>query len=267
MPWFLQDTLPACGLPLSRCTLKGRMFSSLEIVAGLGAAAGLGLTAGGCAYAALWPGSQLFGPALIAPRRPGEVALTFDDGPNPAWTPRLLEILASHGVRAIFFLVGSRAQAEPALVRQIVSAGHLVGNHSWSHPNLALCSAIRIADELSRTSQSLEEITGAPIRFFRPPFGARRPEVLRAARRLGMTPVLWNAMTSDWKNPSAEAIAQQLVRKIDRLQRHSHAANIVLHDGSHLDPAANRAPSVAAAGKLIAHYEQTCRFVTLDAWS
>jgi len=91
--------------------------------------------------------------------------------------------------------------------------------------------------------------------------------VLRAARRLGMTPVLWNAMTSDWKNPSAEAIAQQLVRKIDRLQRHSHAANIVLHDGSHLDPAANRAPSIAAAGKLIAHYEQTHRFVTLDAWS
>jgi peptidoglycan/xylan/chitin deacetylase (PgdA/CDA1 family) len=243
------------------------MFPSLEIEIGLAAAAGLGLAAGGCAYAALWPGSQLFGPALIAPRRPGEVALTFDDGPNPVWTPRLLEILASHDVHATFFLVGSRAQAEPALVRQIVSAGHVVGNHSWSHPNLALCSASRIADELRRTSHSLEEITGAPIRFFRPPFGARRPEVLRAARRLGMTPVLWNAMTSDWKNPSAEAIVNRLILKIDRLQRRGHAANIVLHDGSHSDPAANRAPSIAAADKLIAHYELTRRFVTLDAWS
>jgi peptidoglycan/xylan/chitin deacetylase (PgdA/CDA1 family) len=243
------------------------MFSSLDIGIGLGAAAGLGLAAGGCAYAALWPGSQLFGPALIAPPRPGEVALTFDDGPNPVWTPHLLEILASHGVRATFFLVGSRAQAESALVRQIVSAGHLVGNHSWSHPNLALCSASRIADELGRTSHSLEEITGTPIRFFRPPFGARRPEVLRAARRLGMTPVLWNAMTSDWKNPSVEAITNQFIRKVDHLQRRGYAANIVLHDGIHLDPLANRAPSVAAADKLIAHYEQTRRFVTLDAWS
>jgi len=267
MPWFLQDTLPACGLPLPRCTLKDRMFSPLEIGIGLGAAAGLGLAAGGCAYAAYWPGSQLFGPALIAPRRPGEIALTFDDGPNPIWTPRLLEILANHNLRATFFLVGRRAQYEPALVRQIVSAGHLVGNHSWSHPNLALCSASRIADELARTSRTLEEITGAPIRFFRPPFGARRPEVLRAARSLGMTPVLWNAMTSDWKNPSSEAIAAQLIRKIDRLQRRGHAATIVLHDGNHLDPTANRAPSTAAAGKLIARYEQTHRFVTLDAWS
>ena len=186
------------------------MFSPLatEISAGLSATAGLALAAGGCAYAAMWPTSQLFGSTLIAPPRPGELALTFDDGPNPVWTPRLLDLLASHDVHATFFLVGSRAQAQPALVRQIVAAGHLIGNHSWSHLNLALSSGRRIDEELSRTSQALEQIVGAPIRYFRPPFGARRPEVLRAARRLGMLPVLWNAMTSDWKNPSADAIAQ-----------------------------------------------------------
>jgi hypothetical protein len=108
--------------------------------AGLGAAAGLGLAAGGCAYAAYWPGSRIFGRALVAPRRPGELALTFDDGPNPAFTPRLLDVLASHDVRATFFMVGSHAQAEPELVRRIVAAGHLIGNHSWSHPNLAIAS-------------------------------------------------------------------------------------------------------------------------------
>src|ERR1039457_1000625 len=155
------------------------------ISAGLGATAGLALAAGGFAYASLWPASQLFGSALIAPPRPGELALTFDDGPNPVWTPRLLDLLASHDVRATFFLVGSHAQAQSALVRQIVAAGHLIGNHSWSHPNLALSSARRINEELSRTGQALEQIAGAPIRYFRPPFGARRPEVLRAARRLG----------------------------------------------------------------------------------
>ncbi len=239
---------------------------AMEISAGAGAAAGLGLAAGGCAYAALWPGSQLFGRALTAPPRPGELALTFDDGPNPAWTPRLLDLLARHGVHATFFLVGSYAARQPGLVRQMAAAGHGIGNHSWSHPNLALSSAGRIEEELFRTSHTLEEITGAPIRFFRPPFGARRPETLRIARGMGLTPVLWNAMTSDWKNPSAEAIAERLARKIDRQERRGRAANIVLHDGSHLDPEADRAPSVAAAGQLLARYGESHRFVTLGAW-
>jgi peptidoglycan/xylan/chitin deacetylase (PgdA/CDA1 family) len=236
------------------------------ISAGIGAAAGLGLAVGCFAYASLWPASQLFGSALIAPPRPGELALTFDDGPNPAWTPRLLDLLARRDVRATFFLVGSRAQAEPELVRQIAAAGHLIGNHSWTHLNLALAPARRIEEQLSRSSDTLAQLTGAPPRFFRPPFVARRPETLRIARRLGLVPVLWNAMTSDWKNPSADAIANRLTNKIDRLYRRGQAANIVLHDGSHTDPAADRAPSVAAAAQLIARYQPTHPFVTLDAW-
>jgi peptidoglycan/xylan/chitin deacetylase (PgdA/CDA1 family) len=237
------------------------------IYGGLGAVAGLGLAAGGCAYAAYWPGSRIFGRALIAPRRPGELALTFDDGPNPAFTPRLLDALASHDVRATFFMVGSHAQAAPELVRRIVAEGHLIGNHSWSHANLALASAGRVREELARTSQTLEQIAGAPVRFFRPPFGARRPAVLRIARELGLEPVLWNAMTSDWKEPSADAIAERLTRTIDRLERRGWAANIVLHDGNHLDRSAERGPSVAAAGELVGRYKGTHRFVTLDAWA
>jgi peptidoglycan/xylan/chitin deacetylase (PgdA/CDA1 family) len=245
------------------------MFSpiSIGITAGLGATAALGLAAGGCAYAAMWPASQIFGSTLIAPRRPGELALTFDDGPNPAWTPRLLDVLARSEVHATFFLVGRYAQAEPALVRQIVAAGHQIGSHSWSHLNLALTSACRIEEQLSRTSQTLEQITGAPVRYFRPPFGARRPDTLRIARRLGLIPVLWNAMTSDWKNPSADSLANRLSNKIDRLYRRGYAANIVLHDGNHIDPAANRAPSTAAAAQLIARYQPTHKFVTVAAWS
>jgi peptidoglycan/xylan/chitin deacetylase (PgdA/CDA1 family) len=244
------------------------MYSPLAIgiYAGLGAAAGLGLVAGGCAYAAMWPGSRIFGSTLIAPQRLGEMALTFDDGPNPAFTPRLLDVLASHDVRATFFLLGGHAQTEPELVRRIVAAGHLIGNHSWSHPNLALTSPRRVQDELAWTSETLEQIAGAPIRFFRPPFGARRPEVLRAARSLGMVPVMWNAMTTDWVGLSADVIVKRLTHSIDRLERRGWAANIVLHDGSHLDRCAYRGPSVVAAGQLVQRYKATHHFVTLEAW-
>jgi peptidoglycan-N-acetylglucosamine deacetylase len=242
-----------------------------EISAGIGAVATLGLAAGGCAYAAMWPGSQLFGRALIAPRsapgRPGEIALTFDDGPNPAWTPRLLDSLASHDVRATFFLVGRYAQAEPDLVRRILAAGHLIGNHSWSHPNLAVTAAHRVRQELARTNETLEQITGAPIRYFRPPFGARRPVVLQIARSLGMTSVLWNAITTDWREPSPDCIAQRIMSKIDRNQRRGWATNLVLHDGGHLQLGAYRGPSVAAAGQLLSELRATHRFVTLDDWS
>jgi peptidoglycan/xylan/chitin deacetylase (PgdA/CDA1 family) len=214
----------------------------------------------------MWPGSRLFGKALIAPPHPGELAMTFDDGPNPAWTPRLLEILVSHNVKATFFLVGSHAQAEPELVRRIVAGGHLIGNHSWSHPNLALAGASRVEIELSRTSEALEQIAGVQVKYFRPPFGARRPVVFRLARSLGMVPVLWNAMTSDWKEPSADAIALRLTNRIDQQQGRGRASNIVLHDGSHRDRGGYRGPSVTAAGLVAAHYRATHRFVTLDAW-
>jgi len=245
------------------------MLVSLEsgIEAGLGALAGLGLVAGSYAYAAMAPNSQRFGATLTAPRRPGELALTFDDGPNPACTPRLLDLLIQRDVLATFFLVGRYAQAEPDLVRRIQAAGHLIGNHSWSHPNLAITPARRVVDELTRTRDTLQQITGAPIRYFRPPFGARRPVVLRVARSLGMTPVLWNAITTDWSEPSHDKIAARLSSKIDSNQRRGWATNIVLHDGGHLATGANRNPSVTAAGQLLANYKPTHQFVTLDAWN
>lgn len=235
--------------------------------AGLGVAAAAGLAAGGYAYAALWPGSRIFGTALIAPRGAADLALTFDDGPNPVWTPRLLTLLADHGVKATFFLMGSRAKQEPALVRRIAAEGHLVGNHSWSHPNLSLQNAKRIREELAQTSETLEQITGKQVRYFRPPFGARRPAVFHIARSLGLTTVLWNAMTSDWREPSPERISKDLTRRIDALTERGQAANVVLHDGGHLDRAAERGASVIAAGLIAARYGKMRRFVTLESWS
>ena len=237
------------------------------IYAGIGALGLAGLAVGGFEYASLWPTSQIFGRTLVPPQRPGQLALTFDDGPNPAWTPQLLDTLATDHVQATFFMVGRFAQSEKALVRRILEAGHLIGNHSWSHPNLARTPSGRVREELIRTSDTLAQITGQPIRYFRPPYGARRPVVLRTARELGMIPVLWNAMTSDWREPSADRITRRLIEKIDRNERRGWATTIVLHDGRHKALGANRGPSVTAAGQLIAHYKASHRFVTVDAWS
>ena len=235
--------------------------------AGVGAAAAVGLAVGAYAYASTWPSSTIFGKALIAPERPSEIALTFDDGPNAKWTPRLLDALAKYDVRATFFSLGIHAEAEPALVRQMAAAGHIVGNHSWDHPNMARSSAQRIREQLTHTSEMLEQTIGAPVKFFRPPYGARRPVVFRIAREMGLQPVLWNAMTSDWSDPSAQRIAAQLSQMIAGQRRRGNAVNIVLHDGGHNDPGANREPSVTAAEMLIQRHKETYRFVTLDEWS
>lgn len=264
----LTETVCGCRLRVCGLTLENSMLPSIPvgIGAGIGVAAAAGLAAGGYVYAALWPGSRIFGDALIAPRGTAQLALTFDDGPNPVWTPRLLTILADHNVKATFFLMGSRAKEQPALVRRITAEGHLVGNHTWSHPNLALTNAKQIREELARTSETLEQITGKEVRYFRPPFGARRPAVFRIARSLGLTTVLWNAMTSDWSEPSAERIAQSLTNKIDALTQRGWAANVVLHDGGHLDRTAERGASVIAAGLITARYGKMRSFVTLDKW-
>lgn len=234
---------------------------------GLGAAAVAGMAVGGFAYASLWPGSRLFGRALVAPRQPGELALTFDDGPNAAWTPRLLDSLAAEGVVANLFVMGEHADREPALARRAQAEGHLLGVHSWSHPNLARSPERVIREELRRSRESLEQVLGEPVRFFRPPFGARRPAVFRVAHEMELTTVLWNAMTNDWAEPDAARIVERLSAKIDRLTARGWAANVVLHDGGHLDPAANREPSVTAAARLAARYKATHRFVRLDAWA
>lgn len=148
----------------------------------------------------------------------------------------------------------------------MVDAGHLLGNHTRSHPNLSRASA-DVLNELTRTNDLLGNLMGKPVRFFRPPFGARRPYVLKLARQLGLTPVTWNAMTSDWSKPSADEIATNLMRKIDRNQSRGYSSNIVLHDGGHLGLGADRGPSIAATGQLLERYEYTHKFVTLDAWS
>ena len=237
---------------------------------GLAVTATAGLALGGYAYAALWPASEIFGHALTAPRNPAdgprELALTFDDGPNPRWTPVLLETLACRQIRATFFLVGKFAASQRSLVREMHQAGHLIGNHTWTHPNLARTSTEQTREELTRTSAELEQIVGDAIHYFRPPYGARRPATLRIARELGLIPVLWNAMTADWEATDPGQVTPRLSKLVERNEKRGYATNIVLHDGGHKTLETDRSTSVAAAGQLIERFGPTHRFVTLNSW-
>jgi peptidoglycan-N-acetylglucosamine deacetylase len=232
-------------------------------------AAAAGLVAGGYAYAALWPASQIFGATLAAGSNPAEFALTYDDGPNDRSTPPLLDLLAEHNVRATFFLIGNFVQERPDLVRRIHAAGHRIGNHSTSHPWLPLLSPRRVRNELAFCNATIEDATGAAVRFFRPPHGARRPDILRIARSLNLTPVLWNAMGYDWRTGrSAEQIAGSLARGIARNQQLGRGSNLLLHDGGHARMGADRSRSVEATRLILTRFAPgATRYVTVDAWA
>jgi peptidoglycan-N-acetylglucosamine deacetylase len=224
--------------------------------------------AAGCTYAALSAQSQLFGKVLIAPRNPNEIALTFDDGPNDIVTERLLDILAGYNVRATFFLIGNYARQRPQIVRAIAASGHLIGNHTMTHPWLAWQSSTRIRQELADCNALLEDTIGIPVRFFRPPHGARRPAVLHIARELNLQSVQWNVLPKDWEPDTPENIADRTIRSITRNRQQNRASNIVLHDGGQAGLGQPRLPTVEATDLLLKKYSRdgAIKFVTIDSW-
>jgi len=224
--------------------------------------------AGTITYAALSAQSQLFGKLLIAGSNPNEIALTYDDGPNDIATERLLDVLARHNARATFFLIGRYVRQRPHIVRAIASAGHLIGNHTMTHPWLAWQSSSRIHEELASCNAALEDTLGTPIRYLRAPHGARRPIVFRIARELGLTPVQWNILPGDWKPINANEIAARTIRGIERNQRQHRASNIVLHDGGQAGLGQPRLPTIEATDLLLQHYQNQPqkKFVTIDHW-
>ena len=240
------------------------MISSLSAVG----AGGVAAAAGALAYAALWPESEWFGRVVVAGRDANEIALTYDDGPNDVATERLLEVLARYEVRATFFLIGGFVRQRPELVRSIAAGGHLVGNHTMTHPWLAWQSARRIREELVGCNAALEDVLGAAVRYFRPPHGARRPYVLRVARELGLTAVQWNVMAGDWNPVDAATIAGRVSRGIDRNRRRGRGSNVLLHDGGHSAIGQPRLPTVEATERLLSRYQRSgMKFVTPEAWS
>jgi peptidoglycan/xylan/chitin deacetylase (PgdA/CDA1 family) len=167
------------------------------------------------------------------------VALTFDDGPNPPDTTALLDVLAREGVRAVFFLVGAQVEAHPDVVRRVVDEGHVLGNHSFHHDDLAAWTPDAVRDDLERTLAAIRTaVPGAEVPFFRAPFG-RWGRTVPVARALGMRSVGWSLSVEDWVPPGTH----ELVRRLGAL---TPGGIVLLHDGG-----GDRSQTVEAVAALI----------------
>ena len=180
-----------------------------------------------------------------------EVALTFDDGPDPEWTPKILDILKAAKVKAAFFLVGVNAERYPNLVRRIVDEGHEIGNHTYYHPNLALCWPEHVRLELNATQLLIQTLTGRGTTLFRPPYAADTQPArladlmpLQIAQDQNYLVVLENIDPQDWAKPGADVIVQ-------RIKQQRHDGNIILlHDAG-----GDRSQTVEALPRIIEYLQ------------
>jgi len=140
------------------------------------------------------------------------IAMTFDDGPSPATTPRLLDILKQRNIKATFFMIGQNAQANPTIVQRILAEGHEIGNHTWTHPQLSKLSDDRVTEELDKTQNAIKSACGYTPVLMRPPYGAitaRQKEWIE--KQFGLSVIIWSVDPFDWKRPGESVIEQRIL--------------------------------------------------------
>ncbi len=197
-------------------------------------AAAMIAAAGITAYGAVYPRAQLFGPTICRTNSPRKLAITFDDGPNPAITPKLLDLLDRYHAKATFFLIGRFVRECPDLVREIAARGHGIGNHTERHPNLFWLAPSQITAELRLCQEAISNATGAPPKWFRPPWGLRNPQVIPAASALGCSTVMWTLLPGDWREKPAE----WLIERMAPIARHAEKMQPVMVEEK-ADPSAS----------------------------
>jgi peptidoglycan/xylan/chitin deacetylase (PgdA/CDA1 family) len=198
------------------------------VVAPAAVAGVTGLTAlvhAGPGLPGLYPAGMHVVPSLHGRGRQGHVALTFDDGPDPVSTPAFLAALDRLGLRATFFMLGALARQSPGLAADVAAAGHEIAVHGDEHRNMMRRSPWSAADDIRRARDTLGDITGAEMRFFRPPFGTVAFGALWGARRAHLRLVLWTNWGKDWRDDaSPQSVADEVLR------REVDGGTVLLHD-------------------------------------
>jgi peptidoglycan/xylan/chitin deacetylase (PgdA/CDA1 family) len=192
--------------------------------------------------------------ALSLPRSlPGAagVAVTFDDGPHPEGTPAVLDVLAAAGARATFFLIGEQVERRPELAARIVAEGHLVALHGYRHRLQLRVSPRAVAEDTQNGAAVIEQATGAPPTWHRPPYGIYSPAGLRAAREAGLQPLLWSRWGKDWRKFTTPG------RIVARATRAVIGGDVILlHDADFYSARHSHRHTVAALGPLLAELER-----------
>jgi peptidoglycan/xylan/chitin deacetylase (PgdA/CDA1 family) len=158
-----------------------------------------------------------------------KVVLTFDDGPHPRTTPKILEILKKRNLKAIFFVLGIQVEKYPELVKQIYLDGHEIGNHSYNHKNFTKITDAELIEQIDKTSNLIREITGKAPRLLRPPYGAMNTKVLALAKMRNMSLVLWTIDPKDWKNKNEHIIVHNVKHQLGLTNR-QRGGVLLLHD-------------------------------------
>jgi peptidoglycan-N-acetylglucosamine deacetylase len=236
-------------------------LSLLPIVVSGGALA----AAGAAAWGAVSPWSELYGPTVRRTSSARKIALTFDDGPNPAATPQLLDLFDRYSLRATFFVIGKFSRAYPDLVREISARGHALGNHTDTHPNLFFQLNAGIRGEIARCQDAVATATCAePPRWMRPPYGYRNPLLDGEVRRAGMQVVLWSKICWDWKPQPPQRLIERLANVARSDGRRGDV--VVLHDGDHRALGADRSHVLAALEHWLPRWRDAgMEFVTMDS--
>ncbi len=184
------------------------------------------------------------------------VALTFDDGPDPRYTPEILDILDEHNVKATFFVMGARAKGHPDILRRASQEGHVIGNHTYWHPNLSGESVEQLRWEMQQTNDVIENLIGFQPRLFRPPYGIFGTAHTESLVENEETAVFWTVDTKDWDGPSSEEIHNSVIEETN------NGSIILMHDGGHWT--SDLSSTVGALDSVISELkEEGYQFVTV----
>lgn len=232
-------------------------------------AAPAAMAMGAAVYGALYPTAQLFGRTIFRLDSPHQLAITFDDGPNPAITPKLLDLLGRYQARATFFVIGRFAHACAELLQEVRARGHSIGNHTETHPNLLFLGPQHLRDQIRRCGDAIAGATGTRANWFRPPFGMRNPWLAAAAREFNLRVVMWTVFPGDWRARSDA----WLIRRLRPIQRRAERRRdsrrfgeiLCLHDGDHRHLNGDRTHTLAALEYWLPRWRDLgLEFVTID---